>query len=62
MLKRREAASLGLIKVTKYFSNNLLIITSELVKKILLVGYFYYMKIQFGMNKTRLNQEKTRMV
>lgn len=62
MLKRREAASLGLIKVTKYFSNNLLIIISELVKKILLVGYFYYMKIQFGMNKTRLNQEKTRMV
>lgn len=62
MLKRREAAFLGLIKVTKYFSNNLLIIISELVKKILLVGYFYYMKIQFGMNKTRLNQEKTRMV
>lgn len=62
MLKRREAASLGLIKVTKNFSNNLLIIISELVKKILLVGYFYYMKIQFGMNKTRLNQGKTTMV
>lgn len=38
------------------FSGSLLIIISELIK-IPLVGFFYYMKIQFGVNKTRVDQE-----
>lgn len=39
------------------FNGDLLIIISELIK-ILLVGFFCYMKIQFDVNKTRVDPER----